>query len=91
VVGEHSSRPRPGAPSRTGPPPELTEEEPEAGPSSIHDSEDDVEDSLEPSSSSDDDPVAKLCREGGAALSHFLIFKAITPNAEEKSPKEWTF
>ena len=91
VVGEHSSRPRPGAPGRTGPPPELTEEEPEAGPSSIHDSEDDVEDSLQPSSSSDDDHVAKLCREGGAALSHFLIFKAITPNAPEKSPKEWTF
>jgi len=79
VVGEHSSRPRPGAPGRTGPPPELAEEGPEAGPSSVHNSEDDVEDSLEPSSSSDDDPVAKLCREGGAALSHFLTLGARAP------------
>jgi len=91
VVGEHSSRPRPGAPGPIGPPPELKEAEPKAGPSSVHDSEEDVEDSLEPSSSPDDDPVAKLCREGGAVLSHFLIFKAITPNTKEKSPKEWTF
>ena len=54
-------------------------------------SEDEVCKSLEPSDE-EGHLVAKLCREGGVfALSHFLISKAISPIAEETSPKEWMY
>jgi hypothetical protein len=39
----------------------------------------------------DDLFLTRLCREGGVALSTFLISKAVSPTAEEKSPKEWTY
>jgi len=60
-------------------------------PESEDSSEDEVRESLEPS---DEEGclIAKLCQEGGVfALSHFLISKAISPIAEETSPKEWTY
>ena len=41
------------------------------------DSEGEVEDSLEPPSEEQAE-VSKLCREGGATLSHFLLAKSIT-------------
>jgi len=41
------------------------------------DSEGEVEDSLEPPSE-EQAGVSKLCREGGAALSHFLLAESIT-------------
>ena len=69
--------------------PELTPT-PVPGPS---ESEDEARDMLEPSSNEEEETsaVAQLCREGGVTFLHFLISKAITPSAEEKSPKEWTY
>jgi len=74
IVGEESSRPQrepvPG-PSRQPPPDPLPEGE-------GLESEEEVQDSLEPS---DDDgesvTVSQLCQEGGVAFQHFLISRSI--------------
>ena len=97
IVGEQSSLPQrsaPGPSSRPNPP--ILEDS---------DSESEVRDSLNPSG--DRSEIAGPCREGGAALSHFLITKAIDTakvfGSEEfnpddnstpygkSSPKEWMF
>jgi len=53
-------------------------------------SEEEVDDALGSPSSSSDEKVARLSREGGVAFFDFLISKAIvTP--KEKNPKEWTY
>jgi len=61
------------------------------------DSEGEVEDSLEPPSEEQAE-VSRLCWEGGAALSHFLLAKSITASvagSEDEvllnSPKYWTY
>ena len=98
IVGESSSRPQravPAKPAAKAPPPPVS------------DSEDEVQDSLEPSSSGESEKplsesseeemtVARLCREGGAALSHFLLHKALiagelSSETYDKPPKEWTY
>jgi hypothetical protein len=35
--------------------------------------------------------LVKLCRDGGVELQKFLLSKAVSPPAMEKSPKEWQF
>ena len=35
--------------------------------------------------------VAQLAQEGGVHFQHFLVSKVISPNAEDSSPKEWTY
>ena len=97
IVGEQSSLPRQNAPGPSSQPdPPVLEDS---------DSESEVRDSLDPSD--DGSEVARLCQEGGAALSHFLITKSIDTTrvlgSEEfnlndnsipygkSSPKEWTF
>jgi hypothetical protein len=35
--------------------------------------------------------LVKLCRDGGVNLQKFLLSKAFSPPATEKSPKEWQF
>jgi transposase InsO family protein len=97
--------PIPGPSAPPPPPPEddddedeETEEESEG---SGTNSEDEIEESLETDPappggldteySYDDLFLTRLCREGGVALSTFLISKAVSPTAEEKSPKEWTY
>ena len=35
--------------------------------------------------------IAQLAQEGGVHFQHFLVSKAISPNAEDSSPKEWTY
>ena len=100
IVGESSSRPRHAVPAKpiVRPPP-----------APVEDSEDEVHDSLEPSSSGESEKplsepsdseeeaaLARLCREGGAALSHFLLHKALvtgelSSETYEKPPKEWTY
>ena len=100
IVGESSSRPRRTVPTKlvVQPPPAPTV-----------DSEDEVQDSLEPSSSGESEkPLSessdakeeaalfRLCREGGAALSHFLLHKALvtgelSSETYNKPPKEWTY
>ena len=97
IVGESSSRPRRAVPAKpvVQPPPAPT-----------MDSEDKVHDSLEPPSSGESEkPLSKssgseeeaalirLCREGGAALSHFLLHKALvtgelSSETYDKPPKE---
>ena len=100
IVGESSSRPRRAVPAKpvVQPPPVP-----------VADSEDEVHDSLEPSSSGESEKplsessdseeeaaLARLCREGGAALSHFLLHKALvtgelSSETYDKPPKEWTY
>ena len=90
IVQEQASLPvrrTPGSSSRPAPP--TLESDPK--------SEGEVEDSLE-LSSEEQVEVAKLCREGGAALSHFLLAKSITAsvagsedNVLVHSPKLWTY
>ena len=100
IVGESSSRPQcavPAKPAMQPPPVPMV------------DSEDKVHDSLEPSSSGESEKplsesssseeevaLARLCREGGAALSHFLLQKALvtgelSSETYDKPPKEWTY
>ena len=100
IVGESSSRPRRAVPTKpvVRPPP-----------TPASDSEDEVQDSLEPSSSGESEKplsesseseegatLVRLCREGGAALSHFLLHKALvtgelSSETYDKPPKEWTY
>jgi hypothetical protein len=57
-------------------------------------SEDEIRNSLEPSSDNEEEvSVARLCWEGGVAFQHFFISKAVSPTAEdiESSPKEQTY
>jgi len=90
VVGEESSRPRrqaiPGGVPVPDSVPYYSSEEEDSGSSSAGE----VDDALGSPSSSNDEKVARLSREGGVAFYDFLISKAIvTP--KEKGPKEWTY
>ena len=97
IVGEQSSRPHPNVPGPSTPapvppPPHQPQEGTSSGEEEMPDSESEVEDSLEPSSGSEEaDLVARLAQEGGVHFQHFLVSKAISPNAEDSSPKEWTY
>ena len=78
-IVERSSRPQtsppvPGSSTRQDPP--ILEDS---------DSEEEVRDSLEPSE--DESPVAKLCREGGVAFSHFLVSKRSHHPLKNPPPK----
>jgi len=90
VVGEESSRPRrqaiPGGVPVPDSVPYYSSEEEGSGSGS----EGEVDDALGSPSSSGDEKVARLSREGGVAFFDFLISKTIvTP--KEKGPKEWTY
>ena len=97
IVGKQSSRPHPNVPgpSTSAPvpsPPHQPQEGTSSGKEEKPDSESEVEDSLEPSSDSEEaELVARLAQEGGVHFQHFLVSKAISPNAEDSSPKEWTY
>jgi hypothetical protein len=57
---------------------------------------DEVEKSVEPSGfttpeEDTDALLARLCREGGVELQNLLILKAVSPTANEKTPKEWKY
>jgi len=84
-------------PSCQPPPEPLLEEE-------GSESEDEVEESLDPSDNEESLTVNRLCREGGVAFQHFLVSKAIIPSIhvahpdyepetprQQSSPKEWTY
>ena len=97
IVSEQSSCPRPNVPSPSIPvlvlpPPPQPQEGTSSGEEEKPDSESEVEDSLEPSSDSEEvELIAQLAQEGGVHFQHFLVLKAISPNAEDSSPKEWTY
>ena len=97
IVGKQSSHPQPNVPGPSTsalvpPPPHQPQEGTSSGEEEKPDSESEVEDSLEPSSSSEEvELVAQLAQEGGVHFQHFLISKAVSPTAEDSSPKEWTY
>ena len=96
IVGEQSSCPCPNVPGPSTPvpvplPPHQPQEGTSSGKEEKPDSESEVEDSLEPSSKSEEELIAWLAQEGGVHFQHFLVSKAISPNAEDSSPKEWTY
>jgi hypothetical protein len=102
VVGEQSSHPQRNVPRQVAPQPGPSSS-PVPGPSSSGESEvpdteseDEVRDSLEPSSDDDDDQAdaARLCREGGVSFpfQHLLLSKAVSELQETQSSlKEWTY
>jgi transposase InsO family protein len=102
VVGERSSRPQRNVPGQVAPQPGPSSP-PAPGPSSSGESEvpdaeseDEVRDSLDPSSNDDDDQAdaARLCREGGVSFpfQHLLLSKAVSEQQETRSSlKEWTY
>jgi hypothetical protein len=102
VVGEQSSRPQRNIPGQVAPQPGPSSP-PAPGPSSSGESEvpdaeseDEVRDSLDPSSDDDDDQAdaARLCREGGVSFpfQHLLLSKAVSELQETRSSlKEWTY
>ncbi|KAF9779698.1 hypothetical protein BJ322DRAFT_1112997 [Thelephora terrestris] len=62
----------------------------------VKQSKDEVEKSVEPSGfttpeEDTDALLARLCREGGVELQNLLISKAVSPTANEKTPKEWKY
>jgi hypothetical protein len=102
-VGGQGREPIPKLSAPPPPPPEDDDDEDEesgeeSGKSEVN-SKDEIEESLEtdpaPPGGLDDNYddlfLTRLCQEGGVALSTFLISKAVSPTAEEKSPKEWTY
>ena len=96
IVGKQPSHPRPNVPgpSTSAPvpsPPHQPQEGTSSGEEEKPDSESEVEDSLEPAPDSEAELVARLAQEGGVHFQHFLVSKAISPNAENSSPKEWTY
>jgi hypothetical protein len=101
VVGEQSSRPQRGVPRPTAAPEPGPSSPPAPGPSSSGESEvpdaeseDEVRDSLDPSSDDDDDQAdtARLCREGGVTFQRLLLSKAVSELQETRSSlKEWTY
>jgi hypothetical protein len=95
VVGEQPSRPQHGnVPGPSVPPAPNPPSDQEIEGESPSESEDEVLDSLEPSSDDEEEAsVTRLYWEGGIAFQHFLISKAVSPTAEEykSSPKEWTY
>jgi hypothetical protein len=86
------AKPVPGPSSQPLPERESsTEEEIEAS-----ESEDEVEQSIEPSGfttpeEDTDALLARLCREGGVELQNLLISKAVSPTTNGKTPKEWKY
>ena len=70
-------------PPESSPPAESEDEE-------SSDSEEKVRESLEPSEEEDAHLVG-LCRDGGVQLQKFLLSKAVSLPAKEKSPKEMQF
>ena len=73
-------------------PPHQPQEGTSSGEEEKPDSESEVEDSLEPSSGSEEAKlVARLAQEGGVHFHYFLVSKAVSPNTEDSSPKEWTY
>ena len=97
IVSKQSSCPRPNVPGPSTPalvppPPHQPQEGTSSGEEEKPDSESEVKDSLEPSSGSEEvELVARLAQEGGVHFQHFLVSKAVSPNAEDSSPKEWTY
>ena len=97
IVGEQSSCPRPNVPGPSTTvlvpsPPHQPQEGTSSGEEEKPDSESEVEGSLEPSSGSEEaELIARLAQEGGVHFQHFLVSKVISPNAEDSSPKEWTY
>ena len=97
IVGKQSSHPRPNVPSPSTPapvpsPPHQPQEGTSSGEEEKPDSESEVRDSLEPPSDPEEaELIAQLAQEGGVYFQHFLVSKAISPNAEDSSPKEWTY
>jgi hypothetical protein len=102
VVGEQSSRPQRNIPGPVAPAPGPSlppvPSPSSSGESEVPDteSEDEVCDSLAPSSDDNNDQVdvTRLCREGGVSLpfQHFLLSKAISELQETRSSlKEWTY
>ena len=97
IVGKQSSRPHPNVPGPSTlapvpPPPHQPQEGTSSGEEEKPDSESEVEDSLKPSSGSEEaELIAQLAQEGGVHFQHFLVSKVISPNAEDSSPKEWTY
>jgi hypothetical protein len=102
VVGEQSSRPQRNVPGQVAPQPgpssPPTPDPSSSGESEIPDaeSEDEVRDSLDPSSDDDNDQAdaARLCREGGVSFpfQHLLLSKAVSELQETQSSlKEWTY
>ena len=82
-------------PRPSSPPPERSPS-PESTSSSSGDDQklddEEVERSLEHSSDdSEEDALAKLCREGGVKFQTFLISKAVSSTPMEKPPKEWKY
>ena len=86
VVGEQSSHPQRNVPGQVAPQPGPSSP-PAPGPSSSGESEvpdaeseDEVQDSLDPSSDDDNDQVdiAQLCQEGGVSFQKFLLTKAVS-------------
>ena len=103
IVGERSSLPRrqkaaevpepiaPGTPEEKSSDSEGSASKEEKAPS---DSEDEVQDPLEPSDDEEEEAnLAKICQEGGVAAIIFLMSKAVSPAAEDtpKNPKEWAY
>ena len=97
IVGEQSSHPHPNVPGLSTPtlvppPPHQPQEGTSSGEEEKPDSESEVEDSLKPSSDSEEvELVTRLAQEGGVHFQHFLVSKAVSPNTEDSSPKEWTY
>jgi len=90
VVGEESSRPRRQAIPGGVPVPDSVPYYSSGEEDSGSGSEGEVDDALGSPSSSGDEKMARLSREGGVAFYDFLISKAVvTP--KEKGPKEWTY
>ena len=96
IVGKQSSHPHPNVsgpstPALVPPPPHQPQEGTSSG-EEKPDSKSEVKDSLKPSSGSEEaELVARLAQEGGVHFQHFLVSKAISPNAKDTSPKEWTY
>jgi hypothetical protein len=103
IVGEQSSCPQRGVPQPMAAPEPGPSSPSAPGPSSSGESEvpdakseDEVRDSLDPSSDDDDDQAdaARLCREGGVSFpfQHLLLSKAVSELQETRSSlKEWTY
>ena len=100
VVGKQSSRPQRGIPGPAAPEPGPSSP-PVPGPSSSGESEvpntkseDEVRDSLKPSSDDNNDQAdaTRLCWEGGVTFQRFLLTKAVSELQETRSSlKEWTY
>jgi len=86
IVGERSSQPRRTAEPIPGPSSQQPPEEPPAEEEDPIDSEEEVQDSLNPNDS-EGALIARLCWEGGVESQNFLISKAVSLNCQREEPK----